>query len=183
VTTIGIFVGGYSRRMGGRPKGLIAVPGEGRSIVERTLALARDLTPRVVLVGQKAEYAAVDAPSLSDPEGNAGPLGGLLSLLQHADPDRVIVLACDMPRLGRDLLVRLDRFPASAVAVAPKREGHWEPFVARFEARTASIVRQRLQRGARSLHGLLDELEAVELPLLPGEPALLHDWDRPEDMA
>jgi len=23
----------------------------------------------------------------------------------------------------------------------------------------------------------------VELPLLPGEPMLLDDWDRPEDMA
>jgi molybdopterin-guanine dinucleotide biosynthesis protein A len=182
VTTIGIFVGGHSRRMGGMPKGLLAVPGEGRSIVQRMLALAREITPRVVLVGQREEYAGIDAPSLSDPGGDAGPIGGLLSLLEHADPDRVIALACDMPHLGRELLLRLDRFPSAASAVAPRRDGRWEPFVARFEASTLQTVRRRMSVGERSLHGLLDALDAVELPLLPGEPRLLHDWDGPEDM-
>ncbi len=168
--------------MGGQPKGLLAVPGEGRSVVVRTLALAREITPRVVLVGQEAAYAGLDAPSLKDPDGDAGPLGGLLSLLEYADPDRVIALACDMPRLGRELLARLEGFPPGA-AVAPRRDGRWEPFVARFESQVVITVRRRLSRRERSLHGLLDELHAVELPLLPGEASRLHDWDRPEDMA
>jgi molybdenum cofactor guanylyltransferase len=183
VTTIGIFVGGHSRRMGGAPKGLLLVPGEGRSIVERTLALAREITSRVVLVGKEGPYAGMGAPFVPDAEGDAGPLGGLLALLDHADPDRVIALACDMPHLGRELLARLDLFPAGPAAIAPRRDGRWEPFLARFEARAAEVVRRRLGEGKRSLHGLLDELEAAPLPLLAGEAALLHDWDRPEDMA
>jgi molybdopterin-guanine dinucleotide biosynthesis protein A len=169
--------------MGGVPKGLLAVPGEGRSIVERTVALAREITPRVVLVGKEGAYSAIDAPFVPDPEGCTGPLGGLLSLVDYAGPDRVIMLACDMPRLGRELLARLELFPTGPAALAPKRDGRWEPFVARLEARVGAVVRRRLSAGERSLHGLLDELEAVELPLLTGEPALLHDWDAPEDMA
>jgi molybdopterin-guanine dinucleotide biosynthesis protein A len=183
VTTIGIFVGGHSRRMGGLPKGLLTVPGEERSILERTLALAREISPRVVLVGRPDAYAEMGVPSLPDPDGDMGPLGGLLSLLEHAQPDRVIALACDMPHLGRELLARLDRFPSGAAAVAPVRDGRWEPFLARFEAHAVAVVRRRLSSGARSLHGLLDELEAVQLPLLPGESMLLQDWDCPEDMA
>jgi molybdopterin-guanine dinucleotide biosynthesis protein A len=183
VTTIGVFVGGRSRRMGGLPKGLLAVPDDGRSIVERTLSLARQITPRVVLVGRADAYAGLGTLSLSDSGEDAGPLGGLLSLLEYAQPDRVIALACDMPRLGRDLLARLDAFPSGSAAVAPKREGLWEPFVARFEGRAIDVVRRRLARGERSLQGLLDEMGAVELALLPGEAVLLHDWDGPEDMA
>jgi hypothetical protein len=32
------------------------------------------------------------------------------------------------------------------------------------------------------MQGVLEELVAGELPLLPGESTLLSDWDCPEDM-
>jgi molybdenum cofactor guanylyltransferase len=180
--SVGIFVGGRARRMGGFPKGLLRLD-DGTTILERTLGLVHELGARVVLVGRKGAYPA-DLPSLPDPDGESGPLGGLVSLLEHAGSGAVIALACDMPRLTGALLGRLAAHPSEAPVVAPKREGRWEPLFARYDARRAApVARARLARRELALKGLLDALGADELPLLPGESMLLDDWDRPEDIA
>jgi len=180
--TVGIFVGGRARRMGGIPKGLLPLP-DGSTVLARTLDRARRLDARVVLVGRNDAYLA-DVPILADAQTESGPLGGLLSLLEDAGVGPVIALACDMPYFTDELLGRLAAHPSSAPAVAPKRAGRWEPLFARYDAaRCAPTVRARLGGRELSLQGLLGELGAAELPLLPGEDALLEDWDRPEDVA
>jgi molybdopterin-guanine dinucleotide biosynthesis protein A len=174
--------------MGGRPKGLLRTP-DGRSVMDRTLAVAREVSSRIVLVGQSDAYSP-DLPSLADRvldpdvDRGAGPLGGLSSFLHHAGSGDVIAIACDMPFITADLLVRLATYEPGWAAVAPKRDGRWEPFFARFDARRAlPVVESRLARRALSMQGLLNELAARELPLLQGESTLLLDWDCPEDMA
>jgi molybdopterin-guanine dinucleotide biosynthesis protein A len=178
---VGIFVGGKARRMGGTAKGLLPVSG-GTTVVQRTVDLARQLGARTVLVGRNEAYD-LGLPSLPDPDGNLGPLGGLWSLLEHAGRGHAIALACDMPHITGELLGRLAGHASTARAVAPKRDGRWEPLFARYDAgRSLEIVRARLSRSELSLQGLLDELDADELPLLPGDDKLLGDWDRPEDI-
>ena len=184
--------------MGGVAKGLLRTR-DGRTVIDRTVAVARLVSSRVMLVGQSDGYA-LDLPRLADrvadhPSSSGrgaggdgwvppGPLAGLCSLLQYTEAGDAIALACDMPFLTADLLGRLASYEPGRAAVAPKREGRWEPFFARFDAALAlPIVKRRLSERALALQGLLDELEARELPLLPGEPTLLSDWDRPEDMA
>ena len=180
--TIGIFVGGQARRMGGVAKGLLPLPGP-TTIVQRTLDVVRRQGARAVLVGQGDAYA-LDVPSLPDAKRDSGPLGGLLSLLEYADAGHAIALACDMPFITDGLLGRLVAHVSSAPVVAPKRQGRWEPLFARYDApRAIEVVRARLARRELSLQGLLGELGADELPLLPGDDQLLVDWDRPEDVA
>jgi molybdopterin-guanine dinucleotide biosynthesis protein A len=186
---VGIFVGGAARRMGGKPKGLLLTRG-GERVIDRTVALARKVSARVVLVGRSDAYA-LDLPCLpdrargaeADPGDAPGPLGGLCSLLEDAASGDAIAIACDMPFLTADLLARLATFEPGRAAVAPKRGGRWEPLFARFDAaRALPVVEGRLARRALAMQGVLDELAAGELPLLPGESTLLSDWDCPEDM-
>ena len=174
----GIFVGGASRRMGGRPKGLLALD-DGRTLVERWVDVLRELDVEIVLVGRRAEYAGVELPQLEDAELGRGPLSGLAALLAHAGDRRALALACDMPRVeAEDLRALLDAAP-DAVAVAPRREDRWEPLCAVYDAgRALEVVRRRLREGSLALQGLLDELGAVEADLPASH---LHDWDRPED--
>jgi molybdopterin-guanine dinucleotide biosynthesis protein A len=168
--------------MGGMPKGLLPLP-DGSTVLARTLDRARGLDARVVLVGRNEAYPA-DLPQLADAQAESGPLGGLLSLLEDAGGGPVIALACDMPYFTEELLGRLAAHPSRAPALAPKRAGRWEPLFARYDAAgCAPAVRARLARKELSLQGLLGELRADELPLLPGEHTLLEDWDRPEDVA
>jgi molybdopterin-guanine dinucleotide biosynthesis protein A len=198
VTVVGIFVGGAAQRMGGKPKGLLRTGDDEESVIDRTVALAREVSPRVVLVGRSDAYslelprvpdriadAVMEPPAqATSREGAWGPMGGLASLLGYAGAGSAIALACDMPFISAELLHRLAAHEPESVAVAPKRNGQWEPFLARFEvARTLPIVESRLTRRALAMRGLLDELMATELPLFPGESTLLTDWDCPGDMA
>lgn len=175
-TVAGIFVGGKSSRMG-RPKGLLTGP-DGRPLIERARLVLEAAGLRVLLVGRRPEYAAVDLPQLKDAAPNAGPLAGLVALLEEGAGGRVVALACDMPFVGAPDIEAL--LAHSGVIAAPRREGRWEPLCAAYDsAHVLPVARRRLESGARSLQGLLEEVGATEVSL---EPAHLDDWDSPADI-
>ncbi len=175
--------------MGGAPKGLIRVE-SGETLVDRWVRLLAELGVDAVLVGARSEYAP--RPMLADAVAGIGPLGGLLALLEQGlqlaapgvDPVWALALGCDMPHVSPALVKRLLGAPPDAVAVAPRREGRWEPMFARYDARRAlPAVTERASRGEGSMQGLLDELGATELPLDADEARELDDWDTAEDVA
>jgi molybdopterin-guanine dinucleotide biosynthesis protein A len=177
----GVLVGGPATRMGGRPKGLMLAP-EGVTIVERWRALLEGLGARVVLVGEHDAYAHLKLPALSDRPAGAGPLGGLVALLEHAAPEPALAFACDMPFVSAAIVERLRDAPLAYAVVAPRRDDRWEPLCARYDpTRVLPVARRRLQEGRRSLQRLIDEVGGVELPLAEDEARQLHDWDSPAD--
>ncbi|MGO9709824.1 MAG: molybdenum cofactor guanylyltransferase [Polyangiaceae bacterium] len=191
----GVFVGGGSRRMGGRPKGWLLAPpspeGARVSVLERTVALARERCDDVVLVGRAEAYAAwrlgVGVGVIDDATGaratGGGPLAGLVALLEYAAEGAAIALACDMPYVTREMLARLATFAPDAAAVAPRDAGNWSPFFARYDAaRVGGLARTKLEEGERSLRAVLDAVDTRELPLSPDELPALRDWDAPEDI-
>jgi molybdopterin-guanine dinucleotide biosynthesis protein A len=176
----GIFVGGASRRMGGRPKGLLVGP-DGRTLVARWRDVFAECGVPCMLVGAHPAYAGVGLSMLADVVPDAGPLGGLAALLERSNAVTIAV-AGDMPFVSAaHVRALLDAPPA--IAVAAKREGRWEPFFARYDAPRASpVVRARLRAGAHSLQGLLDELGCAELDIGPDAGRMLDDWDTPADI-
>lgn len=179
----GIFIGGASSRMHGRPKGLLPAPGSGESLIERWRQLFDRAGIPHVLVGRRTEYAALAGPVLDDDPPGIGPLGGLAALLGAAGTGHVVSVACDMPFVTDTLIRRLIEHPLRAAALAARRGGRWEPLFARYEvARTLPVVARRARGPSSSLQGVLDELDAEELPLSDDEHRLLRDWDAPGDM-
>lgn len=186
--TIGIFVGGTGRRMGGVAKGLLSRP-DGmtllahlRSEIERALPHAE-----LVLVGRAEPYASFGIPGLDDDPPDSGPIGGLCALLQEATrrgAPFVIALACDLPFVSARLLTKLTRQPGACVA--PRQGGKWQPLFARYAPRSAlGAARAVVQGGGRSLQMVLERLgtELCELPLDPDELLELRDWDEPADLS
>ena len=182
VALAGIFVGGQSTRMEGRPKGLLLAK-SGETLVERWRTMFAALAIEVVLVGRHDAYAGVGLEQLADDPPGIGPLGGLIALLSRAGGGDVIAVACDMPFVSGALLEKLAAWAPGAPAVAPRSEGRWEPLFARYSARGALVcARERAARREHSLQGLLDELSAEPLPLRADEIAQLRDWDTPADL-
>jgi molybdopterin-guanine dinucleotide biosynthesis protein A len=182
VALAGIFVGGASTRMGGRPKGLLVTAG-GDTIVDRWRAVLKDAgVTRIVLVGSHAAYTHLAPEMLHDSPPGIGPLGGLVALLARAGDGDAIAVACDMPSVSVGLVTRLLTAPRAPV-VAPRIEGRWEPLFARYDAgRVRALAEAQTRERDHSLQRLLTRAGAAELPLLADEARQLRDWDRPEDM-
>ena len=177
----GIFVGGRGERMGGAAKGLLVGP-DGRPIVERMRDLLQGMGLDVVLVGEDARYDSLGLRAVADEPSGIGPLGGLMGLLQHADDQVVVAIACDMPFIQAPLVEQLLAAPRASV-VAPRQGTRWEPLFARYAPESVlSAARARASRGERSLQGLLDAVGARELVLTEDEWRQLRDWDTPSDV-
>jgi molybdopterin-guanine dinucleotide biosynthesis protein A len=182
----GIFVGGASRRMGQRPKGLLIAP-DGRPIVERWCALFRAVGAEPVLVGRHPAYAAIDVPVLADELEGVGPMGGLVALLRHARAERAsaaIAVACDMPYVSERLLRALctDAQPGASV-LAPRTEHGWEPLFARYRPELVlEVAIERARSRDTSMQRLLDAVATTPWTLSAAELAELRDWDQPSDV-
>ena len=175
----GIFVGGASTRMGGRPKGLLVAP-SGETIVARWKRMFGALEVPCVLVGRQAAYDALGIETLADDPPGIGPLGGLISLFGRAGTGAAIAVGCDMPFVSEELLERLVGFSSGASAVAARRGEVWEPLFARYEAPPAlAAARALAASGRHALFGVLDSLGAEALPMSHEEFAELRDWDTP----
>ena len=112
-TLAGVFVGGQSRRMGGKPKGLLERGGV--ALVDRWGRLFDALGVDHVLVGENRAY--LPRRALPDAVQGVGPLGGLVALLAQAGERRTVAVACDMPYVTPKLVERLlGAEPANAVA-------------------------------------------------------------------
>ena len=183
---VGIFVGGRSTRMGGKPKGLLLAPDSGEPLVVRSCRLARaaGLTP--CLVGAAAPYRSLlpELEIVRDEPRGIGPLGGLLGLLRSAGQEPALALACDMPHITEALLRRLVETSVAADVLAPRNEsGLWEPLCARYESAAVSAALERaVAAGVRSFQRLFTALQIAELSLAPHERSALTDWDCPEDI-
>lgn len=186
---VGILVGGRSERMGGRAKGLLPTPERGEPIVVRLVrvvrvALGHDVD--VQLVGRADEYAELGVPILGDAVHDAGPIGGLIALLEHGrarEAEYAIALAGDLPFVSEDLFQKLAEHATEADVVAPQIDGIWQPLFARYACeRALGAARERLALGRRSLRGVIEALHAVAMPIATEQAALLRDWDTPQDV-
>lgn len=182
----GIFVGGAGTRMGGVPKGLLRVA-SGETIVERWCALLGPRAAGTVLVGEHPAYSALGVPMLRDAPVGAGPIGGVIALLEHARSQGAayaLALGGDMPWVSGALVDRLIA-ASPAPIVAPRRDGRWETFFARYAVSGAVLAtaRRRAGDGEHSLQSLFRASGAVELRLDAREACELRDWDTPADLA
>jgi molybdopterin-guanine dinucleotide biosynthesis protein A len=183
----GLFVGGRSARMGGKPKGLLPAPDTGEPLVARLARLAREAGLQPMLVGEASAYRAAlpDLSVLSDAPGVAGPLAGLLALLESEAEGRAIALACDLPFVEAPVLARLATQPSAAAVLAPRlgADAPWEPLFARYDAaRVLPVLRAATARGVRSFQAVFAELAVERFTLDAGEALQLRDWDSPEDL-
>ena len=96
-----VVVGGASRRMG-QPKAFLELAGI--SLVNRVLAVLRQLTPEIILIGNdKAPYESLGLPHYGDVHPG-GALAGIHSAISHSAQPFTLVVACDMPYLNVALL-------------------------------------------------------------------------------
>ena len=147
--TIAIQAGGRSSRMG-RDKALL--PLGGRPLIEHVLQRVAGLGDEVLITTNRPDdYAFLGLRMVGDRQPGAGALDGLLTALEAARGDRVLLLACDMPFVSHPLLDHMLGIDSDAEVVIPKRGGRLQPLHTIYAASCAASVREALNAGEKRM--------------------------------
>ncbi len=121
---------------------------------------------------------------VDDHRPGEGPLAGLAAgLAAIGGSGQVAVAACDYPFADPALFPALRSAAPAAFAVVPVLDGRSHPLMALWRADAADACDRALNRGARRVQHVLDEIGGVEVPaaqlgLEDPERALLNVNDR-----
>ncbi len=97
-----VLAGGCSSRMG-RDKALALL--HGKPLIEHVVSAVSAVVSDVYIGANTPEdYAFLGLPVITDRIRNIGPLGGIHAALAECDSDYVLIVACDLPFLSKDLL-------------------------------------------------------------------------------
>jgi molybdenum cofactor guanylyltransferase len=155
ITTV-IMAGGKSSRMGTDKS---FVPLLGKPMIEHVLERVAGLADRTLLVTNRPEeYAYLALPMASDIYQDCGPLGGLQTALYHAQSSHILVVACDMPWLNRDLLAFMIDQRRLADITIPRWDKHPEPLHAVYSQACLAPIEANLQASRLQLIAFFDEV-------------------------
>lgn len=177
-----VLTGGSSRRMG-QDKALLEVGGRPLAVAAAS-ALASAGASDVVCVGGALDaLTAQGLTAIPDRYPGEGPLGGLITALDHAGEDVVMVLSCDLPGSSAEAVTTtvraLEAAPWAELAVPVHDDRrHW--LHAAYRRATLAHWEAAFAAGERSLHRPAGYLIAVEVAGLAA--AWLDDADEPGDL-
>jgi molybdenum cofactor guanylyltransferase len=173
-----VLAGGRSSRMG-RDKALLrhwGVP-----LVVRAAAAVADAAGSVTIVGDPSVYGYFGWPALPDAAPGLGPMGGLLTALEHTRAEWNVVVACDMPEVSpgllRELLKKTVR--TRGRCVAPVIDGRFEPLCAVYRRSALPEVRAAIAAGRLAMRDLLPLLHVVSVTGLDANA--FRNVNTPED--
>lgn len=168
-----VLAGGTGVRLGGADKAAIEL--DGRTLLEHALAAVAD-ADEVVVVGDEVATARPVTFTREDPP-RGGPAAGLLAGVAalRVVPDRVVVLAVDMPRVTAATVARLLGAAVGDGSVLVGPDGR---------TRLALVVRPRALAAAApadphgtALHALLRPLELVPVAAVGDEARGVDRWE------
>lgn len=172
--TAAIIAGGKSRRFG-EPKALARF--EDRTLLERALEVARQLSPRIMVVAPPDLYALPeDVPVYQDLIPACGPLSGVHAALYYSRDPVIATLPCDMPLLSADLYrVLVAEMRPGRPAVARSHKG-LEPLVALWPKSALPAVEAQLRAEKYQMRMAFAALNALEVPLDEKVRPYLPEW-------
>ena len=164
--TVAVLVGGYGSRMGGVDKAALEL--NGKPLLDYVLAAVGPLAAETFVVANDDRLAG-DArfTVLRDPEEHAGVLPALLTALDAATSPLLLLLACDMPFVNRQVVEHLLALAADHDAVMPYVQSFPQAMHALYRVEPCrAAVRALLadESGGRRMISFLDDVNAIRIP-------------------
>lgn len=188
-----ILAGGGGTRMGGCDKSALDLGGH--PLLNRQLAVLRELTTEVLVVGEPDLGPANPRRALppgvravADRLPGRGPLGGLYTALTACRAPQLLVVACDMPFLAAPFLRYLmDAGRDGDVALVRTADGY-HPLCASYRVGCAEVIGRRLAAGQLKVTDMLEEVRVraitpAEVAQFGPEQMLLFNINTPDDYA
>lgn len=175
-----VLAGGGSRRMG-QDKARLEL--EGRSLVERAADCLRQHLREVVIVSARiGDHPHPEVQEIADRYRDRGPLGGIHAALEHAHGRAVFVLACDLPRVGPELVGFVLEEARSVFeqdggpgVLAVEMAGREQPLCAVYSPACRGPMEHSLRAGDLRTLDFAAGVGLVTLPLTPSLPFFRED--------
>jgi molybdopterin-guanine dinucleotide biosynthesis protein A len=158
-----VLTGGQSSRMG-RDKAML--PWRSRPLVESVAEAVRNAVGNVILIGEPKRYADLRLPIIEDLRPGLGPLGGLETALKSGFGELNLIVACDMPNLGVDLLTSLLKSAeenGAPCTYARDSNGRAHPLCAVYRTACLPFVEDAIAQRRLRMIDLVRNLEGVPL--------------------
>jgi len=179
-----IVAGGKSSRMG-QDKALMKL--NGRTLLERALELAREVSRDVRVVGSAEKFAPF-APVIEDVFRDQGPLAGIHAALKSSRTDLNLILAVDLPFLESNFLHYLiaQARATTALVTVPRAAGAWQTLCAVYRRGFAQYAEQSLREGKNKIDPLFARVqtkvvEESELLQQGSSPNIFQNLNTPEE--
>jgi molybdenum cofactor guanylyltransferase len=157
-----VLVGGLSRRMGIPKPRLVH---EGRTFLDRAWSSAGAVFDEVIAVKKREQILKSEIPAIEERfDDRAAAIYGLRRALEHAEGEKMWLLAVDYPLITAEVLSYLrQRFEESdASIVVPVWDGHLQMLCAGYHARILPLVEEQIRAVRLRMRDLLD-LTSFEL--------------------
>lgn len=166
-TTLAVLAGGEGARMG-HPKAHLRIGGQ--PILEFLMDRWRWPGPTMLVTAPGRDRPPGwerFSREMTDPVAGAGPLQGVLTALEAATTELLVVTTCDMPGVGveqfRWLIDRL-RERDDLLGVMTRHGETIEPFPLALRASSLPMIRKRYEDGSRSTYRLAETSSFAALP-------------------
>ena len=154
-----VLAGGKSSRMG-LDKARLELGGE--PLIQRVLRPLIALFDDVFVVANDASLSSFGVPVWPDALPG-GPLGGVLTALEHAERRQCLVVACDMPFLSPTLIRYMTEVADGVAIVAPRDDRGWHPLHAIYPRTAAPAIAARIAEERLAIHPLFEVLAMREI--------------------
>ncbi len=166
----------------GREKALL--PYRGGVLADYVAQAVKLAAGTAALVGNPKRYGGVGYPVLPDIYPGEGPLGAILTVLQHGAADWNLIVACDMPEISgaflKGLMDAAEREDADALIPAGP-SGQLEPLCAVYHRRARQALYDAFSAGTRKV---TDAFAGIRIAVFPcPELTPLQNVNTPEDWA
>lgn len=184
-TTAFILAGGRSSRMG-TDKAFLRLGKQ--TLLERTIATARQVCDTVVLVGD-ANKLGSSVPVVEDKFPGQGPLAGIHSALTSSFATELnLLLSIDIPAISLEFLNHIlkEAQKGGAQITVQRAGGHLQMLCAVYHRDFADIAEQALRERRNKIEPLLAGiptriLEEAEMKALGFSPDIFDNVNTPED--
>ena len=171
-----VLAGGRSSRLG-RAKEDVVV--RGRTLLEHTLEACVGARTRVVVGPHREDLDDADVVQVREDPPLGGPVAALAAAIDRLSAPLVLVLACDMPDVGRAAQVLLAEPVGDTDAVLAEDDGRVQYLAGLYRRDALNRVLAEATPGA-SMRSLLADLSVRTVTVPSGSTA---DVDRPSDLA
>ena len=152
-----MLAGGASTRMG-RDKALMLH--RGKTLVERARAalMGGGATPVVVVGGDRRRLEHLGLEYVPDRHPGAGPLAGIITALDHAEADVVVILACDHIDPSAAAVRAVIAALGTSDVTVPVSDDHQQWLHAAWRPAVLPTLEAAYERGCRAPRDVADDL-------------------------